>query len=128
MDALEYTFEYATVRLIQGSLRKEKGPLGLHRQILQVRTTFYVVDEGEVVRTTQTQDLDAEKWGEDWPDLERVMARTFFASEALLSQVALLGQEGWEVVDFRLDVDDQVAQALLKRRVPVPLPSGFRPA
>ena len=97
-------FEYATVHLIVG----EWVEPGVRK--LAVRTTFYVIDEGEVTRTTQT-----DPWEEIFDTASGVHD---VALLALAPQFALLGQESWEVVSHKFSTTGfPFSQALLKRRV-----------
>ncbi len=113
MDNPEYIFEYATVHLLVGQW-VEPGVRNL-----SVRTTFYVVDEGEVTRTTQTDPLE-----ETFDSESGVHDITL---RALAPQFALLGQEGWEVIEHKFSTTGfPFSQALLKRRIPAR--TGFVPA
>ena len=97
-------FEYATVHLVVDGWAEP----GVRK--LSVRTTFYVIDEGEVTRTTRTD-----------PAVELFDKESEVHDAALLAlapQFALLGQEGWEVVEHKFSTTGfPFSQALLKRRV-----------
>ncbi|MEX2053752.1 MAG: hypothetical protein WD940_01970 [Patescibacteria group bacterium] len=99
-------FEYATVQLMVGEWLQP----GVRE--LSVRTTFYGVDDEEVVRATQTDPL------EESLDTGSELSAALFCG-FLAPQFARMGQEGWELVSHSFSVDPPFSQALLKRKLSI---------